>query len=89
MASEAALSQRTSRDTGSAGFGGSVGSAPAGVRVALASGTELKMAGCKVADGRDAGVASSVGVLVGVGVAVTGRGAVGMTIGATGVAIGD
>jgi hypothetical protein len=89
-ASEAALIQRTSRDTGSAGFGGSAGGASVGTRVALPSGIELKIAGCKVADGSNTGVPlSSVGVPVGVGVIVTSSGAVGTTGGSAGVSISD
>lgn len=64
--------------------------ASAGTRVALPPGTELKITGCKVAEGRDTGVPlSSVEVLVGVGVSVTGSGAVGAAGGSGGVAIGD
>src|SRR5512133_666061 len=93
MASEAALIKRIRRAAGGAGFKGSTADAFAGVRVgvtvAFPSGTELKMAGCKVADGRATAVGPSVKVLVGVGVGVIGRGAVGMAKGAAGVAIGD
>ena len=97
MASEAALIKRIRRAAGGAGFKGSTSDAFAGERVgvrvgvtvALPSGTELKMAGCKVADGRATAVGPSVEVLVGVGVGVIGIDAVGMAKGAAGVAIGD